>query len=295
MGETTPGEIITDKLNEELLKGLYEMKKKSNNKYATGTGEWAKHNINIQVGCENGCKYCYAHGMQERFRKTRKILADPWSNPMIKKSALRQSYRLKEGMIMFPSTHDITPGNIDECIDQLKKMLKAGNRVLIVSKPNLECVERMCRELAPWRDKIIFRFTIGSADDAVLKLWEPYAPSFNERLESLRHAHAEGYETSVSCEPMLDLDIDRVIVAVDPYVTDTIWLGKANQLRVTVRRNTGGDVGMDREAVKLINMWGDNAVMDLYYRYKDWEKIRWKDSVKKVVGLYRPVAKGLNI
>ena len=74
----------------------------------------------------------------------------------------------------------------------LRKLLAAGNEVLIVTKPHLECVERLCRELAAYKEKIVFRFTIGAMDDELLAFWEPGAPAFAERLAALKHAHAAG-------------------------------------------------------------------------------------------------------
>jgi hypothetical protein len=43
---------------------------------------------------------------------------------------------------MFPSSHDISPKNADLAIGFLEKMLKAGNDVLVVSKPHLDVVEK---------------------------------------------------------------------------------------------------------------------------------------------------------
>ncbi len=58
-------------------------------------------------------------------------------------------------------------------------------------------------------------------------------PAFTERVDCLRLAYAEEYETSVSCEPMLDVDRGALI--------------------------------------------------------------KWKDSIKQVVGLDRPTCAGLDV
>ena len=73
------------------------------------------------------------------------------------------------------------------------------------------------------------RFTIGAMDDDVLRYWESGAPSFAERLAALKHAHGQGFRTSVSAEPMLDVPhAVELYEAVVPFVTDTIWFGKMN-------------------------------------------------------------------
>ena len=37
--------------------------------------------------------------------------------------------RLYAGRIMFPSSHDITPGNFEACMTVLDKLIGAGNQV----------------------------------------------------------------------------------------------------------------------------------------------------------------------
>lgn len=265
---------------------------KMDGKPAHGTGEWTKHNVNIQHGCGNACMYCYASAMAIRFG--RKTAAD-WGEAEIDPAKVAMRRGRKSGRIMFPTSHDLDEGNIDACATVLDKMLQAGNDVLVVSKPRLSCVERLCAELAAHKAQVIFRFTIGSADDAVLKAWEPGAPSFAERIDCLRHAFEAGFETSVSCEPMLDAHIETVIEKARPYVTDSIWLGRANRLRQTVAVNRPGDATARAMADALIATVSDEHVRGLYARYRDDTVIKWKDSLKKVLGIERPTAKGLDV
>jgi DNA repair photolyase len=120
-----------------------------------------------------------------------------------------------------------------------------------VSKPHLECIKKICYELVQYKPQIQFRFTIGSANSEVLKFWEPNAPSFEERVDCLKYANNEGFSTSVSCEPMLDENIGDVVDIVSPYVTDTIWIGKANQLFSRLNINGITDANSWNEAYKL--------------------------------------------
>ena len=261
-------------------------------KPARGTREWAKHNVNIQLGCRKGCAYCYAECMAVRFK--RKTAAD-WTDPEINWAKVEARHGKKNGRIMFPTTHDIDAHNIDACVTVLKSMLAAGNDVLVVSKPRIDCVRRLCAELVPFKGQITFRFTIGSADDTVLKAWEPGAPSFAERLASLKHAFEAGFRTSVSCEPMLDAHIDKVVEAARPYVTDSIWLGRANQLRQNVAINRPSDAKAKALADALIATITDDFIRGLYARFRNDTVIKWKDSLKKVLGIDRPTAKGLDV
>jgi len=250
-----------------------------------GTYEWAKKTLNFQTGCENACIYCFAREMGMRFGQKD---SKDWANPIIRKKDLEKNFPNFGEVVMFPSSHDITPGNIEETVLFLQKILKAGNEVLIVSKPHLECIKRICKELDQYKNKILFRFTIGSASDEVLKFWEPKAPSFDERLKSLKHAHKLGFQTSISCEPMLDNHIEKVIKKVEPFVTETIWIGKANRLLGTTGRGRleiNGELTPETQAkAEELNEWqSDENILELYKQFKDNPKIRWKESIKYVL------------
>lgn len=271
------------------------MAKKELNKSAHphGTLEWAVTNVNLQTGCEHDCRYCYAKSMGIRFKRT---TPESWSKPVPQEAALTKNYgKKREGRIMFPSSHDITMLNVDVCLTVLKKLLEAGNDVLIVMKPDPECVKRLCDGLKMHKAQILFRFTIGSADDKVLTFWEPHAPCFAERITSLKMAYDAGFETSVSCEPMLDGNAGAVIKAASPYTTDSIWLGMANHLLQMVGVNCPGDAKAKQEAQKINGLQNDVAIRALYAAHKGNPLIKWKDSIKKVVGLARPKASGLDI
>jgi hypothetical protein len=126
---------------------------------------------------------------------------------------------------MFPTSHDIFPDILDECITVLRKVLEAGNSVLITTKPHLECIRRICTELVEWRDQICFRFTITSISDATLIKYERHAPLTTERHLAVKNAFNRKFETSLSIEPFLDKNPLRIIDLYDPIISDTIWLG----------------------------------------------------------------------
>jgi len=118
----------------------------------------------------------------------------------------------------------------------------------------------------------------------VLKLWEPNAPDYDQKLESLKYAFNAGYQTSVSCEPMLDDKVDDVIQKVIPYVTETIWIGKPNKLNERLSMNGfKNDQVVMGSARRLMELFSDEYVLDLYERYRNNPKIMWKDSIKKVL------------
>jgi len=253
----------------------------------SGVWQWADESINFQTGCEHGCLVCYAKEMSVRYKQSTK---DNWENSRIRQEDVnRKKCMYNNKVIMFPSSHDITPNNIEEAMIVLRKILDADNEVLIVSKPHYDCIKKICDTFTDFKDKMLFRFTIGSYDNNVLKFWEPNAPSLNERMKSLKYAFNSGYNTSVSCEPMMDNEVDKVIDAVRPYVTETIWIGKVNLLWSRLNRNTDMNDEIVNKATELGQWQSDDNIKLLYDKYKNDPMIRWKESIEKVVGIAKNV------
>jgi DNA repair photolyase len=248
-----------------------------------GTHEWAETNLNFIDGCSHDCKYCYSKEMAIRFkRKT----PTNWKEEEIRTKCLNVKYSLKRGTIMFPSSHDITPKFLNETILILDNVLAFGNSVLIVTKPHIECVKEICDTFHKYKDQMLFRFTIGSSSSTVLSFWEPGAPDFEERRKCLRYAFEQGYQTSVSCEPMLDKHPVKLIDLLLPYITESIWVGKANYLIKRMHINGINDKESIERAEKLYEWQSNNDnILKLYKRYRDNPKIKWKESIKRILNV----------
>lgn len=265
---------------------------KKKKKPVSGTGEWASQNANFINGCAHNCKYCYAKSMAVRFkRKT----VDGWKSEEINLGRFEKELKRKDGYTMFPSSHDISPENLDYSLRFMGRLLENGHHVLVVTKPHLSVVEAICKKHIEFKDKILFRFTIGSCDSEILKFWEPFAPSFEERLSSLKHAYSLGYQTSVSCEPALDTNTLELVDLLVPYVTDAIWIGLPNRLKGILKANGADDSTTIKKAEELITKQSFEWVNDLYEKLKDNPKVKWKDSIKKIVKIERSTQKGLDI
>ncbi len=244
-----------------------------------GTLEWSEHSENVCKGCSHLCLYCFAAHNAARFKWRPR---EEWGREELTKKALRTSYPKRTGQIMFPTTHDITPGTLEASTRFLKLMLAAGNQVLIVSKPHLECVQHLCAELSAFRNQIMFRFTIGSMDSGVTSFWEPCAPLPAERLESLQHAYTSGYRTSVSCEPLLGglATAQAILAHVRPFVTDSVWIGKMNRIRSRVDIS---DPAIEKQVAAIESEQTDDRIIAMHELLKSDPLIYWKDSIKKVV------------
>ncbi len=258
------------------------MGKTPKNKTKTGTREWATTTVNILQGCEHDCRYCYARANALRFKQI--TSAGQWKRPKLKPERAGRvpaTRRKVEGTVMFPSSHDITPAFLDVCLETIGKILQAGNKLLIVSKPHLECIRAICEQFEEFRKQILFRFSIGATNDTILEYWEPGAPNFGERFSALCYAFNEGFATSVSCEPLLEPERVEVLVdLLEEVVTETIWIGKMNRIGSRV----GGDTARS-EVERIEAGQTDLRVREIYAALKDNPKIRWKDSYKEVLRL----------
>lgn len=252
----------------------------------TGTNEWAEVTENICRGCPNNCLYCYAAHNANRFNLRKR---EEWATEELTKRSSITSYPARDGVVMFPSSHDITPFNLEAYTRVAKLILEKGNRLLIVSKPREDCFVQIFNEIGEYVDQILFRFTIGTLCADVSKFWEPGAPLPSERVKVLRMAWMYGFSTSVSIEPMLSgrhsaIDVFRVV---SPYVTETVWIGKMNKALLRVDRK-------HEEAVRnVLEMQRDEEILKLVDDLKAYQQIRWKDSIKEVIarnnsGLHQP-------
>jgi DNA repair photolyase len=176
--------------------------------------------------------------------------------------------------VMFPSSHDITPESLDNCLIVLKKLLKAGNSVLITTKPSEECIKRIVRELEEYKPLICFRFTITSFWDRITNKYEPFAPLFVERFRSAKFAFERGFKTSLSIEPLLDRTPITIIRHMEYFINDTIWIGIMS--------------GKVPKALKAI--YSKKNLKEIYQECQELQKnnrkkIRFKDSIVNKLNL----------
>lgn len=252
------------------LKLLYKM-----TELLTNTKQWAKYTINLFKGrCANGCIYCYRNADITRFRENPewRIKADP----------IFKTFKKRDGVTLYPSAHDIRYEDLTFHISFLANFLASGSNIIIVTKPDYYCIAKLCESLEIFKNQIEFRFTIGSYESDILNFYEPNASTFTERFFSVRLVYLKGYKTSISIEPMLDLYPERVIEKVLPFVTEHIWIGKINLAKIRLTLN--GHADKWEQVSELVN-WqaNDQNILELVQRLSVYPKIKWKDSIQKVI------------
>lgn len=258
---------------------------------ATGTREWAGSTVNVCTGCSHGCLYCYGRELALRFGRIAR--GEDWTVERTNPAASR--YGRRRGVVMLPSTHDLTEATYGPLLDAALRLLEAGNRLLLVTK-STSPVAQFQRELlgrSPGaRQRVEWRFTVGTLDDDLAALWEPGAPPPSWRLEVLRRTAADGWQTSLSAEPLLDpwtAGLDLVLTAA-PHVTGTIWIGAARQLaRRTAWCARAGGAAL-AGAIRLLRAhqtpvaigWAARLLYDALPA-ATWRAVRFKDSYAAVL------------
>jgi DNA repair photolyase len=252
-------------------------KSEKQRKITSGTREWADYNVNCIAGCYNNCRYCYAKVMAKRFGRATE---ETWQLMKVRHEAVSKDYKKKPGRVMFPSSHDIIdePEIRDACFTVLCNLLKNGNEVLITTKPKLRVIQKIDEKFSRYKERIQFRFTITSIDDNLLRFWEPNAPSFTERMNSLKYAFFSNYKTSVSIEPFLDYDPEPLVRCVEPYCTESIWIGKMNYIQ---KNNLSSFEQQFYERVR--KNYSHARLKEIYWKLQDILKVRFKDSFECIL------------
>ncbi|MFH1983216.1 MAG: DUF1848 family protein [Pseudomonadota bacterium] len=245
--------------------------------------DWSSKTVNCCNGCSNGCLYCYARG--EAVLRFSRLTDEQWLLGAIREKDVARSYPKYNPTVMFPSTHDITEGNFEACRTVLGKLLTAGNRVLVVSKPRLKLIDILCRDFVGYRKQILFRFTIGARSDEVLSFWEPGAPDFTDRKQALVLAHSAGFRTSVSMEPMLDsANVCDLVEELRPFASQSIWIGTLNHAWY-IKKYQNPEI--DAAFTKIEEGQTPERLEPIYDRYKNDPLIRFKGDFLKRLGLPR--------
>lgn len=239
----------------------------------SGTREWADYNVNCIKGCFNNCRYCYAKIMAKRFGR---CTENTWQQMEISHDVINRKFKRYNGRVMFPSSHDIIdkPEIKEACFIVIGKLLEAGNEVLITTKPKLSITKNIIDQFYLFKEQVQFRFTITSLDNRLLSFWEPNAPTYEERFESLKFAYENEFKTSVSIEPFLDYAPQTLISALSPFITESIWLGPMNYIS-----QNGISSKDEQQYTEIRKRYNISRLKNIYEDLKNLPLIRFKDSM----------------
>ena len=196
-------------------------------------GEYADKGqaLNIYQGCDHGCRYCYAAGMAEKFKK---IPREQWNRNVVPapdlfvRIAKDCSEFIAEEIFMcfmtdaYPATDNVREIT-RECI---RIIVESQNSVNILTKGGMRAVQDFDLLVKNPRNKI--GATLTFSDDGYSREWEPRAALPGNRIEMLSAARDLGIKTWASIEPVIIPRQSLEMIRMAAPHCDEIKIGKLN-------------------------------------------------------------------
>ena len=159
--------------------------------------------INPYVGCQHGCRYCYA-----RFIKKFSGHQEPWGQFVDIKVNAPELLRV-EAKKKKPAT--VWVSGLCDPYQPLEAKYELTRKCLEILVDNNWPVIIQTRSPLVLRDLDILKragnveagLSITTADDEIRKIFEPEAPSIKDRLNTLEEIHRSGIRTYAMVAPML--------------------------------------------------------------------------------------------
>lgn len=201
--------------------------------------------INPYQGCVFACEFCSAIKMNFfTGRTTEKWDKTGWGEWVDYKTNLielleKEREKVKKSKIYF--------GNATDIYMPVERKLKLIPPILefFIENPPLELevqtrgtsrdVARdipLLQELAK-KTSVLVSYSIHTDRDDVKRIFEPKAPSLNEREKGLRLYHEAGIETRLSCMPILPLNPENYAKRFAPFITKRVWIASMNHKQLT--------------------------------------------------------------
>lgn len=159
--------------------------------------------INPYVGCQHACSYCYARFMR-RFSGHK----EPWGGFVDVKVNAAELLRSEIGR---KKRAKVWVSGVCDPYQPLEAKYRLSRKCLEILAQNDWPVVIQTRSPLVLRDADIIReardfevgLTITTADDDIRRLFEPYAPSIQDRLRTLDELHRLGIRTYAMIAPIL--------------------------------------------------------------------------------------------
>ena len=159
--------------------------------------------INPYVGCQHGCSYCYA-----RFMKRFSGHLEPWglfADVKINAPELlrKEITKKKRGRVWMSGVCDpYQPLEVKYELTRRCLEILAANEWPVTIQTRSPLVLRDLDILKGARD-LEAGLSITTADDKIRRLFEPYATSVEDRLDTLEELHQNGIRTYAMIAPVL--------------------------------------------------------------------------------------------
>jgi len=186
------------------------------------------YSINPYTGCSHGCVYCYAPYILRERREWGKFVDVKINAPEV----LIKEMRTKK-------KKDILMSSVTDPYQSLEKKYKITKQLLERLKNTKFVVSILTKSTLVLRDLNLLKkmkcevgLTITTLDEKAAKIFEPGAPSPNERLKILSYLKISGLKTYIFFGPLLpfisDVDLEKTIDRFSMVRPDYILIDKLN-------------------------------------------------------------------
>lgn len=167
--------------------------------------EYSPYALNLYIGCNHRCKYCYAPHTLQKSGKAYFGTPEPRKNILaLLESDLKKTVYTEQILLSFVGDVYCESADGGETTREALSLLNAYHApVAVLSKGG----KRMLRDLDLFRafgERIAVGTTLTFLDQEKSREWEPYASTPEERLETLKILHESGVKTFASFEPTIE-------------------------------------------------------------------------------------------
>ena len=214
--------------------------------------EYAPLAVNLYSGCAHGCTYCFGPSTLKKNRQVfnSKVATKENALKRLKEDARKLRGDDREVLLSFV-TDPYQPIEMElEITRQAVKILIENDlRFAILSKGGTR-VERDFDLLQGYtKARLGTTLLFTSQEDA--DKWEPKAPSIDDRIAAIEHAHAKGIKTWVSLEPVIIPEQALSLIKMLDPIVDHWKIGKLNYKALNVDW-----IAFREEARALLNSLG---------------------------------------
>ncbi|MEI6808720.1 MAG: radical SAM protein [bacterium] len=177
--------------------------------------------INPYLGCQHGCRYCYAQFMT----KYSKINSNAvWGDFVEVKTNIAQV--LRADLSKKRKTGKVHISSVCDAYQPLEEHYKLTRECLLVLREYGWEIGILTRSPLVLRDIDILKSSLGSSvgmsvptdDDKVRQITEPHAPSIESRIDTLRKLREAGIQTWAFIAPLLPMNPQRLCDMLVPHV-----------------------------------------------------------------------------
>jgi len=167
--------------------------------------------LNVYVGCEHNCGYCYVNGYSQESVAHRPHAKDGFEKKLIEDLQTLRMLVLPPAPLHMSNSTDPLQENLEgqnhHTLFSLEKILAFRDRftsvVMLTKNPGRLCTPPYLSILSqPEMRQLTVQVTCSYWDDSVRLFYEPHAPSVQSRLEAIRFLTERGVTVELRIDPL---------------------------------------------------------------------------------------------